>query len=86
MATTSTTMPATTQTKRAKQEKGRGTLMATRAKLTSADTARDEPDPMQLSPPLMLKPLTMVPAAPQTAGEENPNGAQSFRSRSSYQG
>lgn len=78
--------PATTPSRRAKQEKGRGTLTATRARPTSADAAKPAPEPMLLSPRLLLKPLTTVPAAPQATGEDHQNAAQSVRSRSSYHG
>lgn len=76
------TTPATNQSKRAKQEKGQGhgTPAATQARLTPADVVKPAPEPMPLSPRVVLKPLTIVPAMPQATGEESLNGAQSTRS------
>lgn len=57
--------------------------MATRARLASA---RATPEVKLLSPRVVLKPLVIGMVGPEAAGEGNLNGAQSFRSKSSYQG
>eukprot|EP00903_Cladosiphon_okamuranus_P017705 g16304.t1 len=86
MPTTSTATPPAIQSKKGKEEEGWGILTATRGRLTSAAAVRTAPEPPPFSPRLLLRPLTRLPGAAKASGGDNLNGAQSFRSRSSYQG
>eukprot|EP00752_Nemacystus_decipiens_P004848 g4411.t1 len=84
--TTIVTAPATPQSKRAKQERGRGETPATQPRLTSADAANVAQGPMLFSPRLVLKPLMIGPAAPIAMGEDTLDGAHSIQSASSCRG